>query len=430
MKLTNIGGATAILEHKGKRVLFDPWMDEGIFYGSWYHYPPLKMSIADLGHIDYIFISHIHEDHCSAATMKHINRDAEVIMMNRKPNYVINYLRSHDLKFKHVHLINERTPTEIIPGLTVDMLTDDPTHEMNYLINSALVLNWDGFTLYNANDCHPYPGGLDYLLSRYKKIDAALIPYTGGSGYPACYKNLSDQEKYDAAKSIQAKLTSEFIKTYEILKPTWIMPFADQYAVGGSRAYLNKFLVHPPSPGAVYEPMKQKGYDKNLLLLNSGQTFDFDSKEKTSNEPYYTHTEADRDEYVAKNLQQFKYEHEKIDVNSAVAFDRLLKAGRNRLWLEQEKENYFPNYRYYFDVQDKKRLFKIDLAKKDVEEVPYDAVREQPYITMTCSHSLFVLMVIGHMSWNMADAALFIDYVREPNIYDPKIYAYINFIKA
>ena len=42
MKLTNIGGATAFLEHNDKRILFDPWMDEGILYGSWYHWPKLK----------------------------------------------------------------------------------------------------------------------------------------------------------------------------------------------------------------------------------------------------------------------------------------------------------------------------------------------------------------------------------------------------
>src|SRR5260370_568383 len=58
VKLTNLGGATAILEHKGKRMLFDPWLNEGIFNGAWFHYPPLKMGIPDLGRFDYIYISH------------------------------------------------------------------------------------------------------------------------------------------------------------------------------------------------------------------------------------------------------------------------------------------------------------------------------------------------------------------------------------
>ena len=33
MKILNFGGATAILEHNGKRMLFDPWLDDGIFHG-------------------------------------------------------------------------------------------------------------------------------------------------------------------------------------------------------------------------------------------------------------------------------------------------------------------------------------------------------------------------------------------------------------
>jgi UDP-MurNAc hydroxylase len=92
MKLLNIGGATAIVEHNGKRILFDPWMDDGIFHGSWYHYPPAQVGIEDLGKLDYIYISHIHEDHCSAGTIKHLNPDAEIIVMDRCPrvrNFIV-----------------------------------------------------------------------------------------------------------------------------------------------------------------------------------------------------------------------------------------------------------------------------------------------------------------------------------------------------
>ena len=87
MKITNIGGATAILEHAGKRMLFDPWLDDGIFHGAWYHFPPLGMSISDLGRFDYIYMSHIHEDHCSAGTIRHLNPDAEIILMDRPTSW-------------------------------------------------------------------------------------------------------------------------------------------------------------------------------------------------------------------------------------------------------------------------------------------------------------------------------------------------------
>lgn len=41
MKVTNIASATVVIEHNGTRVLCDPWLSEGIYYGSWFHYPPL-----------------------------------------------------------------------------------------------------------------------------------------------------------------------------------------------------------------------------------------------------------------------------------------------------------------------------------------------------------------------------------------------------
>ena len=61
MKIINIGGATGIIEHNGKRILFDPGLDDGLVNGAWFHYPPLKIKSKDLGKFDYIYISHIHK---------------------------------------------------------------------------------------------------------------------------------------------------------------------------------------------------------------------------------------------------------------------------------------------------------------------------------------------------------------------------------
>src|SRR5512134_1751673 len=190
MKFINLGGATAILEHKGKRILFDPWLDDGIFHGAWYHWPKMQVKISDLGRFDYIYISHIHEDHCSAGTIKHLNPDAEIILMEKRPNFVEKFLDQNGFRFKKVHHIPARTEVELEPGLKVNMVEADPVNEMAYVIDSALVLSWDDFVIYNANDCQPYDAGLQYLKDTYPRIDYALLPYAGGSGYPSCYINL------------------------------------------------------------------------------------------------------------------------------------------------------------------------------------------------------------------------------------------------
>ena len=429
MKITNVAAATAILEHRGKRMLFDPWLDDGIFHGAWYHFPPCKMEIADLGRFDYIYISHIHEDHCSEGTIRHLNRDAEIILMDREPRLVEKFLQANDFRFKKIHRVKPRTPTEIAPGLTADMVTADPAHKFNFVIDSGLILNWDGFTVYNANDCGPYPESLDYIKSRHGKIDLALLPYTGGSGYPGCYQNLSADEKAREVKRISEQGMAQFMNAYAALKPSRVMPFADQYVIAGSRASLNEHLAHPASAGVVADPMAAAGESEHLLLLNSGQSFDFDSGKKAPDAPFYRHTDEDRARYIRENLLDKRYDHERFPLNPAVAIERLFKYARARLWEMQERDGYFPEFTYYFDVKDRKRLFKIDLRVDKVEELPYDSPRVEPRLTLICPFTLFVFMLLGHISWNIADAALFIDYERVPNVYDPKLFAFVNYVR-
>ena len=166
MKFTYVGGATAILEHKGKRMLFDPWLDEGIYHGSWYHYPPPEIGIDQMGRFDYVYISHIHEDHCSPGTIQHINRDAEIILMEnpQSPSFVTGFFKQYGFEFQKIHHVKPKQPIELEPGLMVDFVTADPSHLYNYLIDSGLILKWDGFTIYNSNDCPPYEDGLKYIL--------------------------------------------------------------------------------------------------------------------------------------------------------------------------------------------------------------------------------------------------------------------------
>jgi hypothetical protein len=42
--------------------------------------------------------------------------------------------------------------------------------------------------------------------------------------------------------------------------------------------------------------------------------------------------------------------------------------------------------------------------------------------------TLLALLALGHVSWNIADAALFLDYERVPNHYDPKLHASLNYL--
>lgn len=55
MKFEFIGNACGIfIGSKGTKLLCDPWIVDGVFEGSWFHYPPLKTKIEDLQSVDCI----------------------------------------------------------------------------------------------------------------------------------------------------------------------------------------------------------------------------------------------------------------------------------------------------------------------------------------------------------------------------------------
>lgn len=428
MKLTNIGGATAILEHAGKRVLFDPWLDDGIFHGAWFHYPPLQVGIDQLGHLDYVYISHIHEDHCSAGTIRHINPDAEIILMDRQPNLVARFLERHGFHFRKVHLLKPRVPLQLEPGLTVTIVEPDPSDEMARLIDSALLIRWDDFVVYNANDCLPYPAGMQYILDSHGKVDLALLPYSGGSGYPACYVNLSAGQK-DAEKQriVDMRLRS-FADAVQFLQPAWVMPFADQYVIGGARAHLNAHVAHPASPAQVRAVLPAEMATR-LLLLNSGQSFDFGLQQKTPEAPYREFSAAEKAGYIGTELAGARYDHEQFSFGPSVPLERLVQHARAQMWQAQQRQAYFPRYNFYLDTTDTGRRFEIALDCAELTPMAPHAPCVEPYLRIAAPHSLLIMLLLGHVSWNIADAALFLDYERVPNSYDPMLFALLNYLR-
>jgi UDP-MurNAc hydroxylase len=207
------------------------------------------------------------------------------------------------------------------------------------------------------------------------------------------------------------------------------MPFADQYMVAGSRGHLNRFIAHPPCPGVVETYIQNQTFDSQLLLLNSNQTYDFATDIKQPDAPYQHFTEADRDQYQ-QSIHDAKYDHEHFELNPSVPLDRLVSFARARLWQMQQMKNYFPEQTLYLEAQQSQRRFKIDLTQEKIEECGFHSSCAEPFLKISVPDVLLMMMLIGHVSWNIADAALFIDYERRPNIYDGKIYEFINYLRV
>jgi UDP-MurNAc hydroxylase len=169
--------------------------------------------------------------------------------------------------------------------------------------------------------------------------------------------------------------------------------------------------------------------EDRLLLLNSGQSFDLSSDSKEPNVPFKEHTEEDRERYVSEHISKHAYDHELVTFGPSVSISRLVGHARKRLWDAQTQRQTFPAMHLVLDFDSSRQRFEIDLTSDKVTALDINKPLNEPYLRMSGSDTLMIMILIGHISWNIADAALFLDYERRPNIYDPSIYVLLNFLK-
>ncbi len=65
MFIQHLQSSTQIVTIGKTRILTDPWLSSGEYYGSWFAYPPFPEDKISQLQYDYIFVSHIHPDHLS-----------------------------------------------------------------------------------------------------------------------------------------------------------------------------------------------------------------------------------------------------------------------------------------------------------------------------------------------------------------------------
>ena len=105
MKIKFYRSATIGIDLKGFKVLMDPWLTDGEYFGSWSHYPyyDLDKNLEEINSYNAIYISHIHPDHCSDNTLKKINKNIPIYIHNYHRRYLKVKLENFGFKVKEVN---------------------------------------------------------------------------------------------------------------------------------------------------------------------------------------------------------------------------------------------------------------------------------------------------------------------------------------
>lgn len=427
MRVTLVADSCFIFEHAGIRLLTDPWIGTSIAGGAWIQFPRPVISAHEVGRLDYIFISHIHEDHCDLPTIRRLDRNARIVIMDRRPNFVENFLRYHRLEFREVINLPLRRHLEIGPSISLEVVEADPTHTLNHLVDSALLIHYDGKSIYFANDNPPY-AAIDDYLKRYR-FELALLPPVGGSGYPAFYDNLSDEQKRKRAAQIIDHYHEELLQCLRRLKPRLFGCAANGHVLSGKQAKLNQYMSWPPTAASPYRYVRDRLTEDDQfrpILLQPGDSIELELDSGTDFAPacdFYENQEA-RSQFIEGPALEVPFAFEALQLNPSVSFATLMELAYPRLKAYLERSAIDLPWHYFF-LYPHEKYASVSLSP------PYDLdmdaeVTPSERLIIRAEPRVLYLLLTGGFSWNIADATSFIRYDRQPDTYIYEMYIALN----
>lgn len=241
-------------------ILHDPWFTEGIYDGSWYHFPKVNSPLDSVGDCDLIYVSHIHPDHYDSAFLRtYFARygTKPLIIADHAPNHLLRKMRSDG--FSPMVLTDPMargtTTVTIIPHKT-GSVSD---------IDSAIIIEYSDpdkkrHCVVNANDIIFDEEMRRRLKDSAGDVDILLCGYTGAGPYPQTYFDLQDPQLVMESE----KKKHAFFERYKLLTSTinakTNIPFAGKYVLGGPLAKMNAFR-------GVSDPVEVLAFDPNALVL-------------------------------------------------------------------------------------------------------------------------------------------------------------------
>ena len=446
MKITHLNSATQIIDFKGVKILTDPWLGEPIYYNSWVSYPPFDEDNAYmLDNIDYVYISHLHEDHFSEETLLRLDKETKFIVFDFSEKTVFNKLKRFG--FNDVKELKHGERTLLKNNVYINIFAADNCDPEvclksfgcfmvenkkggTYQIDSLCVIEDGNEFLLNTNDC-PYPiakNVINVIKKRFKKIDFMLVGYTSASLFPFSMADYNDKKKHEAKLRTRKKALDYTVNYIEEFRPKYFMPHAGTYYLAGKNWGLNKFSPVPEyieAKSYIESQLESRCINATCILLNQGKKFDTNNYNKL---PEYVPINVNtRDKYIKNTLSKVKYTFEKNEtpISNKMVIEKFMKAWskflkkidtigfktNTMIKISCGNEIYFN-----IDLSENNQSYKI---KKNIQKK-----EKHPFIEFLIDKKLFYLILKGprYAHWNSVENANLLRIKRNPDKYEMGIH--------
>ena len=444
MKITFFQSSAVLVEINNIKILNDPWLVDGELYGSWNHYPPVKLDFDTLSDVDYIYLSHIHQDHFSQKTLSKLNKKIPVIIHNFESKVLKNNIEK--MGFSVIEL-NHNQRTMLKNDVHINILAADncdPTVCYKYFgcapletkigstsIDTMCVIDDGNEVLVNTNDC-PYDlsfQAASIIKQKYSHIDMLLVGYTSASAYPQCFV-LPDSEKLSEKQRMQQDFLNKAENYVNLFKPNYFMPFAGRYTLAGKLTKFNDFRGITELDDAVEYFSNSKNIESTCIVLNPNSSFNtIDGK---SSKPYVKINEIEKKNYIENVLSKRKLDYEYENEPKIDEIKNLIKKSYERFEGKRKELRFSSDTSIMIQLSIDEYIL-VSCNGQGCKIINKKQIRNyEKFVKLTLDIKLLKWILMGpkFAHWNVAENGSHILFERKPNIYERGLYYCLSFFYA
>jgi UDP-MurNAc hydroxylase len=182
MRFTILSHAGLAVDHKGVRLVCDPWLIGSCYWRSWWNFPEPAPELIENLAPQFIYLTHLHWDHFHGPSLKKLFDPSTKVIVPKVPTSRM----LDDLRWLGFHNILE------VPHGTRVKLADDLelcSYQFGFGVDSAVIISGGGRVLFNCNDAKFFGWPLQQILLDYPKIDFIFRSHSSASPVPLCIEN-------------------------------------------------------------------------------------------------------------------------------------------------------------------------------------------------------------------------------------------------
>ncbi len=379
MRIEYITHASLLFKGDGIHLLTDPFFFlDDLTQKFICHYPARDLSPEYFPALDYVFCSHIHDDHCHEKTL-HLLKDkiGTLILPAGQPDFEAKMRR---YGFEHFIFLENEVTTTLPSGTTLTCF-----HDKNGF-DTALVVGMEGKYFLHQNDCQLDSEIFQRMAKRFV-IDVAFVPHTGQQDLYPLLLPRSDEVLNKLSSDREKKYLNHFALSLKILNPKVVVPYSYTiFYFNEDQLKLNGY--NRTTPKGFKKRIQKDLPSQDVWVMNPGDVIE-GGDELCLNAGNQTSSWGDSiAEYVKAGTEFVKSEQEYAQKMSAGQVQKIEASWK--LYMTERLKQPFPSFiqnevlALHVMGKDTSRSYYLDIANKCMSE----SAAQSPFLEITIPASI------------------------------------------